>query len=256
MDFVYVVPRGEVFPDSYPHGLLPFEEAGAAAGTPGTPSGDGDGPGRRARFERAVAERGFFVERAHAERSPELKQPIPYAVVLVGERVLLLRRTRRGGEARLHDKLSIGVGGHVEPIDLAPDAPDRTQLLHAAARRELEEELRLDGPVAIEAVGILNDDSNPVGAVHVGYVLRVRVSGSVEVRERDLLEGRLVTPAELRKLLADGADFETWSGLLVRHLDLLVSNPPSTLLSSSPVRPPALDTPQTSHAKVRSSAVR
>lgn len=221
MEFVYAVPRGELFPDCYPQGLLAFGEgasqaSGVESSTPTI---------AREPFERAVAEHGFFVERAHAERTPTLKQPIPYAVVTVGERVLLLRRLRTGGESRLFDKLSIGVGGHVEPHDLAAGSADRNDLLLAAARRELEEELDVDGPVHIEPIGILNDDSNPVGAVHVGFVLRIRVEGSVRVRERDQLEGRLATPAELRELLESGANFETWSALLVRHMDLLPANP-------------------------------
>jgi predicted NUDIX family phosphoesterase len=223
MEFVYVVPRGELFPDCYPQGLLAF-----GAGAAQVSSADAQASTAvltREPFERAVAEHGFFVERAHAERTPALKQPIPYAVVTVGERVLLLRRLRTGGESRLFDMLSIGVGGHVEPHDLTTGSADRSDLLLAAARRELEEELDVDGPISIEPVGILNDDSNPVGAVHVGFVLRIRVEGSVRVRERDQLEGRLATPAELRELLDGGANFETWSALLVRHMDLLPANP-------------------------------
>jgi predicted NUDIX family phosphoesterase len=140
--------------------------------------------------------------------------------------VFLLKRTRAGGEKRLHDKLSIGVGGHINPVDLgetsAPHGRSRNPI-PAATRRELEEELKIGPEVLVRTVGILNDDSNPVGAVHVGLVQILTVQGAVEVRETDQLQGRFADPAELRALLKGGANFESWSGLLIPHLDQLLS---------------------------------
>src|SRR5437879_5721983 len=49
-----------------------------------------------------VAEEGAFSPRSELEEDPSRKQVIPYAVVTFRERVFLLRRTKRGGEARLH----------------------------------------------------------------------------------------------------------------------------------------------------------
>jgi predicted NUDIX family phosphoesterase len=222
MEFVYAVPRERLFPEFYPQGLRAFGDGFACAD-----------------FLRMSAQHGYFVERDHAERDPSLKQLIPYAVICCDGRILLTRRTRRGSEARLFDKLSIGIGGHVEPIDLegarARGSDARQELYATAARREIEEELFVeaggvleDNPgqaLDIEPVGILNDDSNPVGAVHVGLVLRVLVHGSVRIRESELLEGRLVAPDELRSLLREGANFESWSASLVPHLDSLLALP-------------------------------
>ena len=207
MEFVFVVPRRELFPDHYPHGFVPFGERFAAA-----------------RLIEAIENHGFFVERPRAERTPEWKQVIPYNVVLVDGQVLLLRRTASGGEARLHHKLSIGVGGHLNPEDLDEQAPTRNPLARGT-RRELDEELAIEGQIEIEAVGLINDDSNAVGAVHVGLVQIVHVRGSVEIREKHVLEGRLVRPEELRDRLAQGANFETWSAKLVEALPALL--PPS-----------------------------
>ena len=50
----------------------------------------------------------------------------------------------------------------------------------------------------------------------------VTVDGTVAIRETDQLEGRLVSVDELRSLLADEANFETWSSFLIPHLDQLV----------------------------------
>ncbi len=211
MEFVFVVPRTELFPTHTPHGLCLF----------------GDGLVEADLIAR-VERHGFFVERERAEVNPNWKQIIPYSIVVYEGRVMLLRRTSRGGEARLHDKLSIGVGGHVNPVDMpaSSDASKHTRNpIPAATRREVaEEELSIDGPYETHTVGILNDDTNPVGAVHVGVVQVIHAQGPVHVREVDQLEGRFVELDELRQLHADGADLETWSALLLPHLDTLVPN--------------------------------
>ncbi len=207
MEFVYVVPRSELFPDCYPQGLAPFGPALPAES-----------------FRERVTRHGFFVERGYAERTPSWKQVIPYSLVLSAEtgRLLLLRRLPGGGEKRLRDKLSIGVGGHVNPEDLEGTAGDP---ILAGTRREIEEELLVEGTYEIQPVGLLNDDSNPVGAVHVGVVQILIVQGSVRIREQDLLEGRMATPQELALLRAQGADFETWSSILIDALEGILPQP-------------------------------
>jgi predicted NUDIX family phosphoesterase len=241
MEFVFVVPRTALFPDCYPHGLVRFGEGSDSAARPRQSAEPGTGM-QLAELETAVARDGFFVERTYAERTPSLKQVIPYSIIVCDGRVLLFQRLATGGEKRLHGKLSIGIGGHINPQDL--DEPQGS--LHASSskqgsskhgqssarspiaagtNREIAEELDVRGTFEVRCVGLLNDDSNPVGAVHVGVVQVVYVSGSVEIREREQLEGRLVSCEELSSLLAGGANFETWSRLLVPHLDELLNLP-------------------------------
>lgn len=223
MECVLVVPREQLFPESYPHGFLAFGPEPAA----GEPSA--------AAFEAAVLRGGFYVERDYAERTPALKQIIPYALVATPEGLLLTRRLAAGTETRLHDKLSIGIGGHIDPEDAGGlpwserrgprGARAQEHPIAAATARELREELDIRGTYGMRTVGILNDDTNPVGAVHLGVVQIVTVEGTVAIRERDQLEGRLVSPAHLRDLRKKGANFETWSALLVDHVDELLSHP-------------------------------
>jgi predicted NUDIX family phosphoesterase len=224
MEFVFVVPRNELFPEFFPHGFVPFVEG---SGSDAARSGEPARAFHRARFEEAVAREGFFVERAYAERQPHLKQVIPYCVIECAGRVLLFRRLATGGEARLHEKHSIGIGGHINPEDLELKGTSSSSVspIDAGTRREVAEELAVRGTYVIRRLGILNDDSNPVGAVHVGVVQLITVQGSVEIRERDLLEGRLVEIDDLGNMLAQGANFETWSGLLIPHLDEILSKP-------------------------------
>jgi predicted NUDIX family phosphoesterase len=227
MEFVFVVPRSRIFRGFYPQGLVPF---GAEFSLE--------------EFLVEVRKHGFFVERDVAERTPEWKQVIPYSVVTCDTRVLLTRRLGTGGEARLHDKLSIGIGGHINPEDALPEAETaavevpgdgdgraawtgeansskdpREDPVAAGTRREVEEELSIHGEVSVRPVGILNDDSNAVGAVHVGLVQVLQVRGDVKIREREILEGELVPPADLHARLRQGANYETWSRILVERLD-------------------------------------
>jgi predicted NUDIX family phosphoesterase len=199
MEFVFVVPRDDIFPDCYPHGLLPFGEELSFTS-----------------FEQTVTDHGFFVERTRAEQEPAWKQIIPYTALVRGDEVFLVRRLKKGGEARLHDKLSIGIGGHVNPVDLPSEGPRNP--IAAATRRELEEELNIEGTWSLKPLGVLNDETNPVGAVHVGYVQVAHLTGDASVREVDQLKGDWISFEELARLAESDANFETWSSLLLPHL--------------------------------------
>jgi predicted NUDIX family phosphoesterase len=211
LEFVLVVPRRDLFADCYPQGFRPF---GAGLSLE--------------QLERAVRDHGYFVERRRAERDPDLKQIIPYTLVSrldeAGRwQVLLLRRLAKGGEKRLHDKLSIGVGGHIDAEDARDlEEHELARVLDLGTARELHEELVLTEQPALRRVGVLNDDSNPVGAVHLGLVQVARVQGPVAIREQHVLEGRFEHLPALSALRASGADFETWSAHLLEKLPDLV----------------------------------
>jgi predicted NUDIX family phosphoesterase len=202
MEFVFVAPREALFTTCTPQGFQRFETEEEAS-----------------KMLALLAAEGFFVERERAERTPAWKQVIPYCVVANESGVLLMKRRKQGGEKRLHDKLSIGVGGHINPVDV--DVEDDEDLVLAAARREISEEIDVRGELELRLVGSLNDDSNPVGAVHVGLVFAAIASGSVCIREEDVLEGQVVALEELRATLARGDNLETWSSILIAHLDEL-----------------------------------
>jgi predicted NUDIX family phosphoesterase len=158
----------------------------------------------------AVRGSGRFLDRPIAEENPAFKQLIPYVVVRDGGRTFLMERTSAGGDPRLHRKASIGVGGHLNPVDEGDDP------LAAGLQREWAEELLADWEPRFALVGLLNDDSNPVGSVHLGVVFTVEADGRpIEVREHDKLSGRLASPEEV---LAAWDRMETWSRLVAEHL--------------------------------------
>jgi predicted NUDIX family phosphoesterase len=136
------------------------------------------------------------------EADPAFKQVIPYLILRDGPRWFLMKRTRAGADARLHDRWSIGVGGHMNPGD---------EGLLGGLRREWREEMEAEFVPAFRFVGLLNDDETDVGAVHLGAVFVAEADGrEVGVRETQKLSGSFVD-AEAVDAVRDG--LETWSAL-------------------------------------------
>ncbi len=154
-----------------------------------------------------IAEAGRFEPRAAMEQDPRFKQIIPYLVLRDRGRFFLMRRTRAGADARLHDRFSIGVGGHINPGD---------HDLAGGLAREWAEELETDFVPEFRLLGLLNDDETDVGRVHLGVVFFAEAAGRpVSVRETAKLEGRFAAPAAL---LAVYDRMETWSQLVFDYV--------------------------------------
>lgn len=170
------------------------------------------GPDMLAEIRASVAEHGAYLDRTLAETDPSHKQLIPYVVVRDSGSVFLMHRTDAGGDARLHGRASIGVGGHLNPVDGGADA------LMTGLRREWAEELDAGWEPDFHLLGLLNDDSNPVGEVHLGVVFTVEAAGrAVAVRERDKLSGEFVGPGAI---IEAWDRLETWSRFVAQALEL------------------------------------
>ena len=88
----------------------------------------------------------------------------------------------------------------------------------AGLRREWAEELEADWEPEFQLVGLLNDDTNPVGAVHLGVVFVVEADGRpVAVREHEKLTGAFVEPRAVRDAWER---LETWSQLVADALGI------------------------------------
>jgi predicted NUDIX family phosphoesterase len=158
-------------------------------------------------FVAALERAGRYEPRDAMEVDPTFKQVIPYLVLRDGERYFLMQRTTGGGDARLHGRYSIGVGGHLNPGDGG---------LVGGLRREWDEELVAAFVPAVRLVGLLNDDTTEVGAVHLGAVYVADAAGrAVTVRETDKLTGSFVPPAGVEAVVEQ---LETWSRLIFEHL--------------------------------------
>ncbi len=188
-ELVLVIPRGVLMADPGWHGLR----------TDLMPGPD---------FEALVAGAGEFRPRGEMERNRSWKQVIPYLVLRDGPRYFLMRRTKAGGDSRLHDLWSIGVGGHLNPGDGG---------LAGGLRREWREEVRADFEPEFELLGLLNDDSTDVGSVHVGAVYVGDARGrAVTIRETEKLSGAFTEPSHVAGVVDQ---MESWSALVFEHLE-------------------------------------
>ena len=159
-------------------------------------------------FVAAVERTGTYEPRPQMEGDPSFKQVIPYLVLRDGPRYFLMQRTAAGGDARLHGRYSIGVGGHLNPGDGG---------LVGGLRREWDEELVADFVPTFQLVALLNDDTTPVGSVHLGAVYVAEAKDRpVAIRETDKLTGAFATRAEVQAV-ADR--LETWSQLTFAFLE-------------------------------------
>jgi len=158
----------------------------------------------------------FFLDRGAAEEDPSHKQLIPYCIFKCGDRVLHYTRGKSGGENRLHAKISIGVGGHINPVDMG-EGRKGAAAYYAAVQREIEEELDIACDYTMRIVGLLNDDSNPVGEVHLGVVHLVELeSEEVASREDALTDLSWASVSDLNGELLER--LETWSAVCARWL--------------------------------------
>ncbi len=131
-------------------------------------------------LEQIILQSHTFRERDEAETNFEFKQVIPYVIVTHGGCAYLLsQRTSKGNEKRLHEKFTLGHGGHINPDDMYGHSP-----LVENIKRELREEFALNY-TACKPVGLINDNSNEVGKVHMGLVYLMESTSSVVLPEQD-----------------------------------------------------------------------
>ena len=165
-------------------------------------------------------ENNFFTPRGPAETNPDLKQIIPYVVLVHAGRVLHYVRGKKAGEQRLVAKGSIGIGGHMNDHDEGLFTFDRAAF-DAAVQREVAEEIRLGAPYTGRIAAILNDDSTEVGRVHLGVVHVFQLeSDDVQKGEAMITELQFLDRAQL---LARRDALETWSQFCLDHLDQLLA---------------------------------
>ncbi|MCK4721240.1 hypothetical protein KAU08_11295 [bacterium] len=160
-------------------------------------------------FIKELPERAFFMERPDAEIDPSFRQVISYTLVCFKGKYLTVTRHDTQGEARLHNKMSFGIGGHINPVDEI-----ETDILDSGLKRELSEELNVDAPPGfndLEVLGLICSDANEVSRVHLGVVLRWDVNEPVEIRETDKMHGEYLAPDEIGR---HHDRLENWSQLV------------------------------------------
>ena len=156
-----------------------------------------------------------FLARASAETNPAFKQVIPYVIITDGKSILHYVRGKKAGEQRLVAKGSIGIGGHINDEDHTLFACG-VQAFQDAVKREVCEELSVQGEFDARPVGLINDDSTEVGQVHFGVVhVLFRTPEQVKKNEQVITQMEFIPIAELQ---AKREQMETWSQICLDNL--------------------------------------
>jgi predicted NUDIX family phosphoesterase len=162
-----------------------------------------------------IEKNAFFIDRDIAENDETLRQLIPYVLMRQQGKFLLLRRTKKQQERRLHGKLSLGVGGHIN----LNDGSTPWQAFLKGMEREIHEEVNVE-VLQLSYMGLLNDTSSPVSRVHVGlvYLAEVRFLG---LNEPDMFDFWFVDLTEIEQRREE---LEGWSKLALDFLKKLMPN--------------------------------
>jgi predicted NUDIX family phosphoesterase len=157
-----------------------------------------------------------FMPRPAAEKDPSHKQLIPYVLMSCGDRYLTYVRGKRAGETRLVGHRSMGIGGHINPVDDEVPLFGWLEAYTSAVKREVEEEVTVTATHTDKLVALINDDSTEVGSVHLGVVHLWKLSEpNVTRKEQMITQMEFMT---LPELLAVRGEMETWSQLCLDYL--------------------------------------
>ena len=161
-------------------------------------------------YQKLIRDNKQFLWRSQMETDQNYKQIIPYLIFNFENKYFMMQRKSSASEARLQNKYSLGIGGHIRSEDITEFD------IFSWAKREFAEEIEYNGNFEIEPIGILNDDSNDVGKVHTGFVFLLKGdSNKIKIRS-ELKSGNLLSLEECYKLYKN---MENWSKLVFDFLN-------------------------------------
>ena len=191
-----------------------LEGAGLLSAVPGVLQA----PSLDAKVTALVNKFGCFFPRDEMEIDETYKQIIPYMLFTHQKKVFVMQRSSGAGEQRLAGAYTIGIGGHVRETDCGRECDIFGRQIQGGAlavelallgEREFNEEIAYEGWLGgAQLIGLVNDDTNPVGRVHIGLVYVLRgPHDQISVRS-ELASGRLMDRDECFALRGQ---METWS---------------------------------------------
>lgn len=189
---------------------------------------------------RAIQEYKIFKERHGdngVESNPEWQQIVFYGLIVKGKKFFTYTRgtpekNKGQEEGRLSGKLTVGVGGHIEPFDtnftnsLYREIDEEVAFIKDGARLDFRngggdvDISSLNKIISVEINGVIKNDSDDVGKVHFGifYVARI-LDDSIDVEIKDDYEnefGSLVDMEEYITLTKRGGIPESWTELVMK----------------------------------------
>lgn len=167
-----------------------------------------------------LEENSMWLDKEQAENDPAFKQLIGYCVLTSwNEKIFTYRRAMQDDkypEKRLQGKWSIGIGGHIEPTDRGEEG-----IIIKSIKREIHEEIDMDGRIYGQALlGIINDDLNSVGQVHLGLFMIIRTFSVIMFpKDPEIALGALNTREEIIDLFdQQRKNVEEWSLIGFPHI--------------------------------------
>lgn len=188
------------------------------------------------------SKKGFFdllpvmADRHWCETEPFYVQLIPYITFYRKNpdtkeiEIFTYTRGQAGNEDRLHDKISVGIGGHIEE---SPNYPEQNlkDVIFNATLREIEEELGEQtlpeeiGLViwsALSKATIYLDTRTPTESVHLGVFLNIEADFTNWNPEQGVLDNSgWKELSVLKKHIAEGtANIEPWSKVVLNNFHI------------------------------------
>lgn len=190
---VFALPTSELW------NLIPYTEKGLIKGN--------------SEILKAIVQNGLFRKRSELEEDTSFKQIISYALISDSDSFYLFKRSPGQTEKRLHNKFTLGAGGHMNPGE--SEKPGENYLTDEL-KREISEEVKLLNGCRIEDIefiGFINDDTIPVGRAHIGLLYNIRVSNKeVYINEPDKMTAEWVSKSGLNEFYEG---LETWSKIVL-----------------------------------------
>ncbi|MFA6527017.1 MAG: hypothetical protein WCT20_01185 [Candidatus Babeliales bacterium] len=160
-------------------------------------------------FQAIVEQHKLFLWRSEVEQDPSYKQIIPYLVFRFQGKYFVMKRRSTASEQRLKDKYTNGIGGHIRQEDI----DDKT--LFQWAEREFDEEVCYQGNLTVKPLGLINDDRDEVGRVHIGFAFLLEGDSDQIAIRAEHKEGYLLT---LKECMALYPSMESWSQYVLDYL--------------------------------------
>src|SRR6056297_1870984 len=110
----------------------------------------------------------------------------------------------------LHNKISLGVGGHINN----KDSEEPLEAFKIGMQREIEEEVAVRLKETPVFLGVIYDDTTNVGQVHLGMAYKVEIEFH-GINEKDKFEYSWKKANELTK---DIDAMENWSKFILHRL--------------------------------------
>lgn len=162
-------------------------------------------------FTKIIESNNFFVwrhvardeQKLAAEEDESIQQIIPYVIVKHKDKLFFYKRSNTISEARLRNLYTIGVGGHINPVDVS----NGNNLLEEGMKRELQEELLINEKVSPKLAGFINIEATPVDRVHFGVLYLIELQRQeIEVVEKDKMSGEFLEFNKVPKEVLDSLD--------------------------------------------------